>query len=116
MQYVFANFLTNIAPIGLKLGRRCQWALKILVQWFGESWRAFLGFRLSTVTISAKTFFFDTFFTNWLRGSTLQMLRQAKYGQRVAPLLTALPKALNQPCPLGMRHCRSYSFTNFRPL
>ena len=62
MQYVFANFLTNIEPIGLKLGRRCQWALKMLVQWFDESSRAFLGFRLSTDTISAKTVFFTLFF------------------------------------------------------
>ena len=42
-----------------------------------------------------KQSFFDTFFTKWLRGSTLPMLRQAKYGQRVAPLVTALPQALN---------------------
>ena len=62
MQYIFANFSSNNAPIGLKLGRRCQWALKMLVQWFDESSRAFLGFRLSTDSISAKTFFFLTLF------------------------------------------------------
>ena len=84
----------------------------MLVQGSNESLRAFLGFRLSTDTISAKTVFFDTFFTNWIRGSTLQMLRQAKKSQRVAPLVTALPQALNWP--LGIMFCRSYSFGKFR--
>ena len=94
-QYVFVNFSTNTAPISTKLARRCQWAPTMLFQWSDESSRAFLGFRLSTDSISEKTVFFDTFFTNWLRGSTLQMLRQAKQSQRVAPLVTALPQALN---------------------
>ena len=84
-QYVFVRFSTNTAPIGTKLRRRCQWATTMLVQWSDESPRAFLGFRLSTDTISAKTVIFDTFCTNWLRGSTLQTLRQAKQGQRVVP-------------------------------
>ena len=44
---------------------------------------------------SKNNFFWHFFFINWLRGSTPQMLRQAKNGQRVAPLLTALPKVLN---------------------
>ena len=62
VQYVFANFSTNTAPIILKLGRRCQWAPTMLVQWSDGSRRAFLGFRFGTETISAKTVFFDTFF------------------------------------------------------
>ena len=78
VQYVFANFSTKIAPTGLKLGRRCQWAPTVLVRGSDGSRRDFLGFRLGTDTVSAKTVFFDTFFTNWLRGSTLPMLRQAK--------------------------------------
>ena len=75
---IFVTFSTNTAPIGTKLSRQCQWAPTMLVQWSDEGLRAFLGFRLSTDTISGKTVFFDTFFTNWLRGSTIQMLRQAK--------------------------------------
>ena len=67
----------------------------MLVKWPEGSLRAFLGFRLGIETISAKTVFFDTFFTNWLNGSTLQMLRQAKKCQCVAPLVTALPQALD---------------------
>ena len=77
-QYVFVNFSTNTTLIGTKLNRRCQRAPTMLVQWSDKSPRAFLGFRLSTDTISAKTVIFDTFFTNWLRGSTLQSLQQAK--------------------------------------
>ena len=42
-----------------------------------------------------KQSFLTLFFTNWLRGPTLRMLRQAKYGQYVVPLVTALPQALN---------------------
>ena len=95
VQYVFANFSRNIVPIGLKLGRRCQWAPTMLVQWSDGSPRAFLEFRLGPDTISTKTVLFDTFFTNWLRGSTLPILRQAHKGQSVAPLVTALPQALN---------------------
>ena len=77
-RYVFVNFSTNTATIGTKLSTRYQWAPTRLVHWSDESPQAFLGFRLSTDTISAKTVFFDTFFTNWPKGSTLQMLRQAK--------------------------------------
>ena len=61
-----------------------------LAAWFSH----FLGIP-TWYRHSAKTDFFDTFFTNWLRGSTLPMLRQANKGQRVAPLVTALPQALN---------------------
>ena len=57
VQYVFANFSTNIALVGLKFGRRCQWAPTMLIRWSDGSPRAFLGFRLSTHTISAKTIF-----------------------------------------------------------
>ena len=67
----------------------------MLGQWSDRSPRVFLGFRLGTATILAKTVFFDTFFTNWLRGLTLQILRQAKEGQRVIPLVSTLPQALN---------------------
>ena len=77
-QYVFVNFSTNTAPISTKLGRRCQCTLTMLVRWSDESPRAFLVFRLGADAISAKAVFFDTFFTDWLRGSTLQTLRQAK--------------------------------------
>ena len=83
--------------ISTNLSRRCHWAPTMLVQLSDESLRAFLGFRLSTDTNTdfSKNRSFDTFFTNCLRGSTLQKIRQAKQGQRVAPLVTALPQALN---------------------
>ena len=51
--------------------------------------------QLGTDTILAKTDFFGIFLANWLSGSTLKKLRQTKEGQRVAPLVTALPPALN---------------------
>ena len=54
-----------------------------------------MGVRQGTDTILAKTVFFDTFFTNWLKGLILQMLQQAKQGQCIAALARVLPQALN---------------------
>ena len=48
--------------MGTKFDRRCQWEPTMLVQWSDGSPRAFLGYRLGTDTILAKTVFFDTFF------------------------------------------------------
>ena len=95
MQFVFVNFSTDAALIGTKLGTRSQWAPTMLVSQLNGSSRVYWDFGLDVDTIKEKAVFFDTFFTNRLRGSTLQMLRQGQGGQHVAPLATALPQALN---------------------
>ena len=97
VQYVFANFSTNTAPIILKFSRRCQWAPTMLVQWSDRSRRAFLGFRLGTETISAKTVFFDTFFHKLAKRVDVTNVTAGKERSTccVAPLVTALPQALN---------------------
>ena len=82
MQYVSVNFSTNTAWIGTKFDTRSQWAPTRLVsqlsQLNGNS-RVYRVLGLGVVTILEKIVFFDTFFTNRLRGSTLQMLRQGQW-------------------------------------
>ena len=58
--------------------------------------------------------FHNTFFTNWLRRFLQGILRQAKQNQCLARLAVALNLALNEMCPLGMRHSRSCSFGKLR--
>ena len=114
MQYVSVNFSTNTAPIGTKLDTRSQWAPTMLVlQLIGNS-PVYRELGLGVDTILEKTVFFDTFFTNRLRGSTLHMLLQGQWVKRVAPLVTAPPPATNWPCPFCARHYWFYSFGFFR--
>ena len=60
--------------------------------------------------VHEKTLFLTTFFTNWPRGSPQEVIRRAKWDQRVAPLSVALGQTLNWLCPLGIRHWQSCSF------
>ena len=78
MQYVSVNFSTNTALIGTKPNTRSQWAPTMLVLQLNGNFRVYRELGLGVDTILEKTVFFDTFFTNRLRGSTLQMLRQGQ--------------------------------------
>ena len=70
----------TIVPIGTKLDTRSQWAPKMLVSQLNGSSRVYRELGLGKYTILEKTVFFDAFFTNRLRVSTLQMLRQGQWG------------------------------------
>ena len=116
MQYVFANFLTNIAPIGLKHSRSCQWALKILVQWFDESSRAFLGFRLSTDTVSAKNTFFTLFlhfFHKLAKRIDTTNVTAGKIGSTCCPTTHSTAKRPQSAVPVRYEALSVLQFLNF---
>ena len=85
VQYVFINVSTNTAPRDTKLGRRCQWAPTMLLGCTDGSPRAFLGFRLGTDTISAKTVFFDTFFHKLAKRVDTTNVTAGKIGSMYCP-------------------------------
>ena len=90
MRSVIVNFSTSTVPIDTNFDRHCQWAPTMLIQRSNGNSRAFLGFRLGTDTILAKTIFFETFFTNWLGGSLQRVAWRAELDLRDAPVAVAL--------------------------
>ena len=78
MQYVSVNFSANTAPIDTKLDT--QRAPTMLVLQLNGSSQVYRELGPGVDTVLEETVFFDALFTNRLRGSTLQTLRQGQWG------------------------------------